>query len=298
MKPAKIFQQYIWILNTLRQYKRMKLEEISKLWEENDVIGGSPLTRASFYRHRDAILNMFGIIIDCDKNTYEYFIANPEVLDNGTIERWMLSTLTVGNVLSDSVSLRDRIILENAPAGEEFLETIINAMKSNHRLRLGYKKFDTEGYVKIVCPYTLKRFQQRWYLLARNDEDQMRIYALDDRMTSVEQSEDTFEMPEGFSSQEYFAEYFGVLTDEKIPMAHVVIRAHNWTPNYLRTMPLHHSQRELASTEHYTDFAFDIRPTPDFLGQLLKHGDGIEVLEPADVRQEMREMIEKILKRY
>lgn len=298
MKPAKIIQQYIWIVNTLRQYKRLKLEDISRLWEENDVIGGSPLSRVSFYRHKDAILNMFGIIIDCDKKTYEYYIANPEVIANGTIERWMLSTLTVSNVLSDSLSLRDRIILENAPAGEQFLETIINAMKTNHRLNMGYQKFEQEGYEKTICPYALKRFQQRWYLLARNDEDQMRIYALDDRMTSVEQSEETFEIPEGFSSQAYFAQYFGVLTDEKTPMAHVVIRAHNWTPNYLRTMPLHHSQRELTSTEHYTDFSFDIRPTPDFLGQLLKHGDGIEVLEPANVREAMRKMLEQALNRY
>ena len=77
----------------------------------------------SFYRHKDALLNMFGIIIDCDKKTYEYYIANPEVIANGTIERWMLSTLTVSNVLSDSLSLRDRIILENALSGEEFSST-------------------------------------------------------------------------------------------------------------------------------------------------------------------------------
>ena len=66
---------------------------------------------------------MFGIIIDCDKKTYEYYIANPEVIANGTIERWMLSTLTVSNVLSDSLSRRDRIILENALSGEEFSST-------------------------------------------------------------------------------------------------------------------------------------------------------------------------------
>ena len=145
MKPAKIFQQYVWIVNTLLQYKRLKLEELSELWERNDVIGGSPLTRASFYRHRDAILNMFGIIIDCDKTTYEYFIANPKVLDNNSIERWMLSTLTVNTALYDSASLKDRILLENVPKGEEFLQTIIQAMRSGRRLRMGYQKFGTDG---------------------------------------------------------------------------------------------------------------------------------------------------------
>jgi predicted DNA-binding transcriptional regulator YafY len=81
-------------------------------------------------------------------------------------------------------------------------------------------------------------------------------------------------------------------------MAHVVIRAHDWTPNYLRTLPLHHSQRELSSTEHYTDFSFDIRPTSDFLAQLLSQGSGIEVLEPQELRGKMRDLIAENLKRY
>ena len=178
----------------------------------------------------------------------------------------------------------------------EYLDTVITCIKANYRLRIGYQKFGAEGYVKTVCPYALKLFHQRWYLLARNDEDQMRIYALD-RMTMLELTDETFEMPADFSPQAYFSEYFGVLTDQT-PMAHVVVRAHKWTPNYLRTLPLHHSQRELASTPDYTDFAFDLRPTSDFLGQLLSHGAGIEVLEPLELRQKMRDLIEENLKRY
>ena len=118
-----------------------------------------------------------------------------------------------------------------------------------------------------------------------------------DRMTKVELTDETFEMPADFSPQAYFSEYFGVLTDET-PMAHIVVRAHNWTPNYLRTLPLHHSQREIASTEHYADFSFDIRPTADFLGQLLSYGDGIEVLSPIDLREKMRQMLHASLQRY
>ena len=104
-------------------------------------------------------------------------------------------------------------------------------------------------------------------------------------------------MPADFSAQAYFSEYFGVLTNDT-PMVHVVVRAHNWMPNYLRTLPLHHSQREIASTEHYTDFSFDIRPTSDFLGELLRHSNGIEVLEPLELREKMRQMIAETLKRY
>ena len=296
MKPAQ-FQQYVWIINTLRKQKRMTFDELNRKWQDSEVAEGNPLQRSSFNRHRDAILNMFGIIIDCDQTTYQYYIANPEVINSDSIERWMLSTLTVGTVLSDTTSIRDRIILESAPAGEEFLEPIIRAMKKNHRLRMGYQKFKAEGYVKTICPYVLKRFDQRWYLLALNDENQMRIYAIDDRMNMMEMTDETFEMPQDFSPEEYFAEYFGVFTAD-IPLTHVVVRAYNYTPNYLRSLPLHHSQRELASDDHHADFSFDICPTDDFLHELLRHADGIEVLEPADLRQKMKQQITNILKRY
>ena len=296
MKPAQIFHQYIWIINTLRAYKRLTFEELNRKWQASEVTDGNALQRSSFNRHRDAILDMFGIIIDCDQKDYKYSISNQEVLNDDSVERWLFSTLTVHGVLADSAAVKERVVLENVPAGEEYLETIIRAIRTDHRLHMGYQKFGTEGYVKTVCPYALKLFHQRWYLLAKNDEDQMRIYALD-RMTMMELADETFEMPEDFSPQAYFSEYFGVLTVDT-PMAHVVIRAHNFTPNYLRTLPLHHSQRELTSTEHYTDFSFDIRPTADFLGQLLSHGDGIEVLEPADLRQKMKQLIANNLKRY
>lgn len=296
MKYAQLYHQYTWIINTLITHKRMTLKQLSQKWQQDPVGDGSPLYRSSFNRHRDAILSMFGIIIDCDKKTYHYYISNPETLGNDSVGRWLFSTLTIHGVLADSVAVKERLILENVPTGEAFLQTIIKAIKSNHKLHIGYQKFNAEGYEKTVCPYALKLFRQRWYLLARTSDDQMRIYALD-RMLSLSDTNETFEMPADFSPQAYFSEYYGVLTDET-PLTHVVIRAHDWTPNYLRTLPLHHSQCELTSTPSYTDFSFDIRPTADFLGQLLSYGDGLEVLEPECLRNEIRQKIANNLKRY
>ena len=257
MKPAQIFHQYIWIINTLRAYRKLTLDELNQKWQKDGVADGNPLPRASFNRHRDAIQDM---------------------LSDDSIEHWLFSTLTVHGVLADSAAVKERLVLENAPAGEQYLNTIIRAIHTNHRLHIGYRKFETEGYEKVVSPFALKLFHQR-------------------RMTMVELTDEPFEMPADFSPQEYFAEYYGVLTDNT-PMAHVVLRAHNKTPNYLRTLPLHHSQREIATTPDYADFSLDIRPTADFLGQLLSHGNGIEVLEPLELREKMRQMIAETLKRY
>ena len=315
MKPAQIFHQYIWIINTLRAHRSMTLEELNQKWQQDGVADGNPLARSSFNRHRDAIQDMFGIIIDCEPKTYKYHISNKEVLSDDSIESWLYSTLTVHGMLADSAAVKERLVLESAPAGEEYLDTIIRALHTNRRLHIGYKKFEAEGYEKTVCPYALKLFRQRWYLLAllstsghsqgEDDGEQMRVYALD-RMTMAALTDETFEMPADFSAQDYFSEYFGVLTNDT-PLAHVVLRAHKWMPNYLRTLPLHHSQQELSSGEithadspdtPYTDFSYDLRPTSDFLGELLRHSDGIEVLQPLELREKMRKMIAETLKRY
>ena len=296
MKPARIFQQYIWIVNTLRQYKKLSLEQLNELWIQDEVIGGEPLNRKSFIRHKDAILNMFGIIIECDlEHGYKYFISNPEVINDDTIEGWMLSTLTVGTVLADSVSLRNHILLENVPAGEEYLQTIILALKTNRRLTITYQRFGCESYEKTVSPYALKLFHQRWYILTHTGRH-MATYALD-RIKSMEISEETFEMPEDFSPEGYFAEYYGIMTDDT-PMAHVVIRAYGNVPNYLRTLPLHASQKEIGHTDEYTDFSYDIRPSYDFELELLSYTNGLEVLEPIEFRQKIFNSLQEAHERY
>jgi len=296
MKPAKIFQQYIWIVNTLRQYKKLSLEQLNELWVKDQVIEGEALNRKSFLRHKDAILNMFGIIIECDlEHGYKYYISNPEVINDDTIEGWMLSTLTVNTVLSDSASLRNRILLENVPAGEEYLQTIILALKTNRRLNITYQRFGCESYEKTVSPYALKLFRQRWYILTYTGRH-MATYALD-RMLSVEITDETFEMPANFSPEDYFAEYYGITTDDT-PMAHVVIRAYGNLPNYLRTLPLHTSQKETEHTDEYTDFSYDIRPSVDFILALMSYTDSLEVLEPMELRQKVCNSLQASLERY
>ena len=254
------------------------------------------MNRKSFLRHKDAILNMFGIVIECDlEHGYKYFIGNPEIINDDTIEGWMLSTLTVNTVLSDSASLKNRILLENVPAGEEYLQTIILALKTNRRLTITYQRFGCESYEKTVSPYALKLFRQRWYILTYTGRH-MATYALD-RMLSVEISDETFEMPKDFSPEDYFEEYYGITTDDT-PMAHVVIRTYGNVPNYLRTLPLHASQKEIVHTDEYTDFSYDIRPSVDFVLELMSYTDGLEVLEPIELRQKIYNSLLASLERY
>ena len=61
----------------------MTLEELNDQWVREKVNDGNPLSRTTFNRHRDAILDMYGVVLECDvRNHYRYYIANPEVFDD------------------------------------------------------------------------------------------------------------------------------------------------------------------------------------------------------------------------
>lgn len=293
MKTGLQFKHYVWIVNTLRKRNRLTLSELNELWVSDEVAEGNPLPRSSFNKYRDAILDMFGLIIDCD-STYHYYISNPGEVDEDQTKQWMLSMLTTGLTLSGSSAIKDSVILENVPAGFEFLPVILQAIRQTRTIMMGYQKFGFEPYTKPVDPYAVKLFRQRWYLLADNGE-RMSVYSFD-RMQSAALTDQRFARPKNFSPEDYFAEYFGVMTDGT-PLEHVVLRAYGKMANLLRTLPLHASQRELESGEGYTDYALDIRPSIDFVSELLSKIDGLDVLEPQSLKEKISRILNDALKR-
>jgi hypothetical protein len=88
--PAK-FKEYIWLVNTIRKYKRITFAEINEKWLETEMSEGVELARSTFNRHKDAIEDIFGIYIDCDRNNgYKYYIGNANVLHEDSVQNWML----------------------------------------------------------------------------------------------------------------------------------------------------------------------------------------------------------------
>ena len=299
MKAHRIFKQYIWLTDVIYRAGRITYQEINQRWKKTDLSLGEPMNRATFKRYKDAIEELFNLNIVCDRKTNEYYIENEEILKNNTLQYWMLDSLSVSNMLMESISLKDRILLENIPSGKEYLNLIIDAMKQEHKLEMEYRKFGhTIGRQVTVEPFALKVFKQRWYLLAHDGKkEKPAVYALD-RIVLLKESEETFQYPKDCSAEAFFKDCYGVICGTNDKAHRIVLRAYPPYINYLRTLPLHASQKELASTEEYVDFEYSLRPTFDFKQELLAQGDEVEVLEPAEFRQEMKDIVQRILKRY
>lgn len=294
-------QKYTWLIDTIRRAGKISHKDLSDRWERNKEMSDyKPLHRATFNRWRDAIFEQFGIIIDCQKTGgYLYYIANPEDIDEDKLKKWMLDSFAVGNIIGENLSLKDRILVDEIPSGRDHLTTILQAMKENRVVNITYRPFKKpHGYTFPIEPYCVKLFENRWYVLAHNlHYGDVRLYGLD-RMESAETTDQTYKLPKDFDAAEYFSTAYGIVLGYDVKPERIVIRANEEHKHYLKSLPLHHSQRLIEDCGEYADFELYLSPTYDFIMKLLHVGAMIEVISPASLRKTMKGWISDMYELY
>ena len=302
MRVPALFKEYIWLVNTIRKAgdDGITFAEINEKWLETELSEGVELARSTFNRHKDAIEDIFGLIIDCNRmNGYRYFISNEEVLGEDSIQNWMLNTLTVNNIIGEALTLQDRILLQPAPVEGDYLKMVIEAMKKNVKLAVDYRKYgDDEPRHLTFEPYCIKLFKQRWYILGhfhrnaiadRPEVDYFGVFSFD-RILNMSLTDDKFQMDPSFNAQAYFEECFGVLVNDDTVAQRIVIRVFGDERFYVRDLPIHKSQREIGQGEDYTDFELFMRPTIDLSTHFVSRSFLIKVLEPQWLADEIHHM--------
>ena len=54
----------VWLISTIRRYRRVTFEELNQKWIEDQVTDGNPLQRSTFNRHRDELTKYARIRVD------------------------------------------------------------------------------------------------------------------------------------------------------------------------------------------------------------------------------------------
>ena len=295
-----LINKYVWLVETIYRSRRITFEEINLRWLDNEMSEGLDLPLRTFHKWRIAVEEMFGLVIECErKGGYHYYIANAEELKEGNIRNWLLGTISVSNLLVDNQHLKDRILLEEIPSGQIYLAQIIEAMKNSNVINMTYHSYWRDKSNNFdVEPYCVKLFRQRWYLLGRSPyKKQMMIYALD-RIQELWVTDAKFELPTSFNANEFFSEYFGVNIGNDIDVETVKLKVASYQANYIRAVPLHHSQKEVERNENYSIVELWLRPSDDLIREILWHGEAIEVLAPMEFREEIANKIENMSGKY
>ena len=295
--------KYIWLVDQLRQ--PLTLNEIRERWKTSSLNDtGAPFDRKTFRNWKEHIAECYGVSIVTNlagKDTTYQVEPGSENASN-----WLMETISTQNALSSSLALKDRILLEDIPSARSALKTVIEAMKESRLIAFEYKDYWEDPIEVTMRPYFVKLFRLHWKVigpLEDGDPRTIRSYALDsDRMRSLRILDGRFTYPAEFSPEAAMSGCLGttIIPNEVVPPRQIIILVWEKYNFYLKSVPLHHSQRILheGRRDGYTIFGYYLQPTDDFYQEICRYGDYVEVLYPSDVRTRMQTIIQGMSNEY
>lgn len=181
--------------------------------------------------------------------------------------------------------------------GLENITPLFEAIVNKQVLNISYKSFKANKPVTCeVHPYFLKQYNNRWFLFGWNTEySAITNFALD-RIEAVSPMFVEFiEKPEKINFDEYFDDIIGVTIPKDKRVEHIVMRIAPDRYPYIRNKPLHQSQHNYDKEYRVS---IDVIPNNELIALLLSFGSQLEVLEPQNVRDMMREHVKTLNKFY
>jgi len=295
-----LFNRYIWLVDVIYRSGNITFEEINRQWKQDELSKGESLPLRTFHNHKDAIAELFGIHIGCNKrNGYVYFIESKNAIANSSIQSQLFNTLSINNWVCENPQMKERVFWENIPSGYTLLRSILEAMKEGRSIEIRYKSV-WRNYVDTfeIEPYCVKVFQSNWYLIARDPYlDKIRIYTVD-WIESLRRMERKFKISKTFQLEKFLKHNFGMQIDESIQAEVVRIKADDNMRKYLRSLPLHASQEEIEIRERKSVFQYFLAPTLDFSQKILSFGAAVEVIWPPSFREDFAKMVRSVRELY
>jgi predicted DNA-binding transcriptional regulator YafY len=257
-------------------------------------------TERTFQRDKLAIADVFGIQISYSRKKNAHFIEEEEL---ELSQESVFDQLLLVEAYRETKGKADVMFFEPRRArGLEHLNGLIHAITQKNVLSFTYQKFwENEKSSKVVMPYALKEFKNRWYLLAadyqsKNPSFFLKTYGLD-RISDLNISNTSFKR-ENIDIEKAYKNSFGIISTLGKETQEILLKFDREQANYIKALPLHHSQTVIAENETETIFRVSLVPTYDFQREILSYGKRVQVLAPESFIQELKAEVEIMLKNF
>ena len=307
---------YSWLIGLLDR-KHLTFEEIADEWKEahanqnNDV-----LDKRTFHRYRENIQSQFGISVECNKSDgYRYYVKRDPV-DDDDVTEWMLSSMRLAS-LGDMLKYHNKVMLDTPPYNTEYLDDILAAIDKHYLLKFKYiSGFGAESDM-VLAPAFVRYYKQRWYVVGvkvgdckfsqtdnKVDERKLIRCLPFDRISFLKMICEKHPLPvkmkRFLTPENYYEDCFGIYRMEDVPVENIRIRAFYPEYNYIEEVPLHESQQKVKESKDgmYREYTLTVRPSRDFLQELLWHGRNIIVLKPESLKQKVIGILKDMAQSY
>ena len=180
--------------------------------------------------------------------------------------------------------------------GLRHLSNLINCIIKHQPIIINYHPFGKDVIKWTIHPYYLKQYNNRWFLLGFNPEfEDLSIVALD-RIESINYADITFKRNLNYDFDAYFRDILGVSIEKGKEVERICLKFSANRLPYVISKPLHYSQ--VVEDESEGIVTLDLIPNKELISELIWFRDDVEVLSPDSLREEIKEIISKMYKKY
>ncbi|GAA1347769.1 helix-turn-helix transcriptional regulator [Saccharothrix algeriensis] len=201
--------------------------------------------------------------------------------------------------------IRERFHLDTSgwfrqPEEMPFLSTVADAVWEQRRLRVRYRRWGSRGgeVERVLGPVGLVLKAGLWYLVAEADGEP-RTYRVS-RVLEAHRTDEPFERPAGFDLAAFWADWSARFEERMYPMA-VTVRLSPAGLERARALLGQVASRALAEVEPeegWTTARVPVESLEHALGDLLRLGPGVEVVEPVELRDRIRAALREMAAVY
>jgi predicted DNA-binding transcriptional regulator YafY len=298
MSRKEALIRYKHIVNKLRK-KPSDFNEIASYLERQSELEDYNFTisKRTFKRDTEDILSLYSIEIKYNFTDKVYYIDDE---GNAAKSDRLLEAFDTLYVLNMAEDLSNYIHFERIkPKGTDNLYGLVHSIKNKLQIRFEYEKYWEENITnRVVEPYCLKEFKNRWYLIAKEvKNDHPKTFALD-RMSGLEITNVKFAVPASFDMNKLFKYSYGIITPQDQKIEDVVLSFDPEQGKYIKSLPLHESQEILVNDETELKIKLKLYLTYDFEMELLSYADKVKVLEPVSLAEKLSIAHKKAFEHY
>ena len=183
--------------------------------------------------------------------------------------------------------------------GIELFSPLFDAIVKKQVLSVLYHRFGKPASDRIIHPYQLRQYNNRWFLVGLEERLFPRIplsIIPIDRIDGFKVAEDNiFQEYRGVDFDDYFYDIVGVSLHPEGRKERVVLKAFFPAANYIETKPIHPSQRVLERGIGYIVFQLDVIQNYELETQLLSYADQMEIIEPEGLKRAVANRAKQII---
>ena len=292
--------RYILIIHRLSGHKKYVPadELISFLNLQMELRGYEVgISQRTLQRDMKEICQMFEIEIKNCRG-YGYYIADKTEETDIRYQELLLNFDLLTSMNQGSQSIGFIIPEHHRPKGSDTIPVFISAIKEHRVVEFDYTLVRKGDKVisKKVKPHFLKESLGLWYLLALDEHDALRSYGID-RMQNIHITDTTFKQDESIDPDSLFKHSYGIWDDPSIPIEDIELSYSPLDGKFIKTTPLHSSQKILADNDSEFRISLRLRITNDFVMALLSRSASLTVIKPLSLRARIRDIYKDAIER-